>query len=94
MLPRVFWATLHRVFASAMLSQEYFNFIELEFFMCNVAWSLLDNTARFYLMLSQEYQDSIEQDFPSALLSGDFWTTWQCFSVTLYNFVLRKLKQH
>ena len=57
--PRVFsyailcgvsWATLHKAFACAMLSQEYFDNIEQDFFLCNVVWNLLGNIAQgFYL---------------------------------------------
>ena len=50
MLSGVSRATLHRVFACAMLSQEYYNITEQNCFMCNVVWSLLDNIAQgFYL---------------------------------------------
>ena len=44
------WRTLYNVFTCAMLSQEYYDFIEQEFFMCNVFWRPLDNIAQdFYL---------------------------------------------
>ena len=52
------WTTLHKDFTCAMLSQEYLNNIEQEFFLFKVVWSLLDNIAQGHstcAMLSQEY---------------------------------------
>ena len=39
-------ATLQRVFATALLSQEYYDIVEQDFFMWNVFWRLLDNIAQ------------------------------------------------
>ena len=58
--------------------------IALGFFLSSVVWSLLGNIAQgFYLGLSQEYNNNIEQDFSCAILSGASWTTLcKVFSVT------------
>ena len=44
----------------------------LDFFPCNVVWSLSDNIAYGLtcVMLCQEYQEKIEQHFSCALLTG------------------------
>ena len=65
MLSGVSRVTLHRFFTCAMLSQDYYDNIEQNFFMYNVVWSLLDNIVEGFTseMLSQECQDNIEQDF-------------------------------
>ena len=52
------WTTLHKDFTCAMLSREYLNNIEQEFFLCKIVWSLLDNIAQGHFtcaMFSQEY---------------------------------------
>ena len=42
--------TLNRVFTCAMLSQDYQDNIEQDFYLCNVVWRFLDNIAQsFYL---------------------------------------------
>ena len=43
MLSETSWTTLHKVLACAMLSQKYEDNIDLDYFLCNVVWSLLDN---------------------------------------------------
>ena len=48
--PDVVDTTLHRVFSWAMLSQEYYDNITQDFFMCNAVWSLSSDIAQgFYL---------------------------------------------
>ena len=50
MLSGASWTILHKVFTCAVLSQEYKDNIEQDFFLCNVVWSQLDNIAQsFYL---------------------------------------------
>ena len=50
MLSEASWTTLHKDFTCAMLSQEYYDNIEEQFFLYSIAWSLLDNIAQgFYL---------------------------------------------
>ena len=50
MLSGVAWATLHKVFACTMLSQEYYDIIEQDVFMWNVFWRLLDNVAQGFCL--------------------------------------------
>ena len=46
MLSETSWTTFHKVLACAMLSQKYEDNIDLDYFLCNVVWSLLDNIAQ------------------------------------------------
>ena len=65
MLSGVSRVPLHRFSTCAVLSQEYYDNIEQDFFMYNFVWSLLDNIVQGFTcaMLSQDCQDNIEQDF-------------------------------
>ena len=53
---------MHKDFTCAMQSQEYYDNIEQNFFLCNVVWSLLDNIEQYFTcaIFSQEYLDNIQ----------------------------------
>ena len=55
----VSWVTLHRVFSSAILSEEYQDNIEQDFYMCNVAWSLFDKISQGFYQCTQCCPQSI-----------------------------------
>ena len=48
--PKSIKTTLNRIFSCAMLSQENYNNIEKDLFLCNVFWTLLDNLAQIFLL--------------------------------------------
>ena len=70
--------TLNWIFTCAMLSQEYEDNIEQDFFLCSVVWSLLDNIAQsFYLcnIVPRVIKTTSNRLFSYAMLSWDSWAT-------------------
>ena len=70
----VSWATLHKIFVCARLSQEYYKIIEQDFFLCNVVWSLFSNIAQDFCQYNIVPR-VLRRIFSCATLSGASWTT-------------------
>ena len=95
-LSRASWTTLHRVFTSAILSQEHKNNTEQDFFLCNVVWSLLDNiTQGFYLcnvgpcLADNFYEENNLYNVVSTMIWGNIAQEYY-----LVNVVQIHLRQH
>ena len=59
-------------FTCIMLSQEFYDNIGQDFFMCNSAWGLLDNIAQgfFPVNVVQNIKTTLNRNFSCAMLSG------------------------
>ena len=97
MLSGLSWATLRRVFACAMLSQEYYDNIAQRFFMCNVVWCCLDNMAQgFFIYFVQCCPKKIKTTLKKVfLVRGCLQPQGQHYiGFFLWNIVPKVLRQH